>query len=187
MAFSKGEGLFSFPTRRSKKAQQQRSKAMKNGNRTSAGKFLIGGIVAALALACTADAVQTTTTPNASFITYSLAAGTNSRDYLAQPNISTLIMANCTTTGFRGVGQVTLLRIPSSFVEWAGFNSTANATDTTRGFSGTEGTHIMNIDFSSQVWLEVGASGGTGPGTRDSVRISNESNGVRSGNMTWIW
>jgi hypothetical protein len=76
------------------------------------------------------------------------------------------------------VGQVTLLRVPGSFLEWVGLNSTAGA-GITQGFSGTLGTNIVFLDFAHQVAIQVNSP--------DSFRIHNGSTGVRFGNVTLIW
>ena len=134
--------------------------------------------VALTTFAVVAPAVQTITTPNASIVSYSLAAGGVSGPIFPVANQSVLVMGNQLAVGFRGVGQVTLLRIPSSFLEWVGLDSTAGGA-VTQGFSGAPGTKIMFIDFSHQVQIEVAST--------DSFRVHNLSSGSRFGNVTMIW
>lgn len=141
-------------------------------------RLLLACAVALATFAVVAPAVQTITTPNASIISYSLAAGGISGPIFPAANQSVFVMGNQLAVGFRGVGQVTLLRIPSSFLEWVGLDSTSGAA-ITQGFSGTAGTKIVFIDFSHQVQLEVAST--------DSFRVHNLSTGSRFGNVTMIW
>ena len=87
-------------------------------------------------------------------------------------------MGTQNNVGFRGVGHVTLLRVPGSFLEWVGLNSTANA-GITQGFSGTPGTNIVFIDFIKQVAIQVNSP--------DSFRVHNGATAARSGVVTLIW
>jgi hypothetical protein len=148
---------------------------------TPVGRFFAAAVVAVLAFACTADAVQTNTTPNVSVIPYNLAAGAATGN-LTPPNTSTLVMGDCTTSGFRGVAMTSLVRIPTLFIMWSGINSTGNGS-VNSGYSGAfagGGTQILQIDFSGNVWIEVGT-------TKDTVRIHNTSGGQRAGSTTWLW
>jgi hypothetical protein len=52
------------------------------------------------------------------------------------------------------VGEVSLLRITGSFLEWVGLDSTAGAA-ITQGFSGAAGTKIVFINFNHTVQIEV--------------------------------
>jgi hypothetical protein len=140
--------------------------------------LLSATVIATLTLATVARATQTITTPNAAFVSYNLAAGANSAAVFPPANQAVLVMGTCTTLNFRGVGQITLLRIPASFLEWVGLESHAGAA-ITQGFSGIAGTHMVYIDFSHQVDVEVN--------TTDSFRIHNGSGAVRTGNVTLIW
>jgi hypothetical protein len=124
------------------------------------------------------ESTQVIITPNALTVSYSLAAGGNSAPIFPAANQPVLVMGTQNTVGFRGVGQVTLLRVPASFLEWVGLNSTAGA-GITQGFSGTPGTNIVFLDFSHQVAIQVNSP--------DSFRIHNGSTGARSGIVTLIW
>ena len=125
-----------------------------------------------------ANATQTITTPNAAFITYNLAAFTNSAAITPATSKSVLVMGCCTTLGDRGVGQVSLLHIPSSFIEWVGLESTAGAA-ITQGFSGSAGTHIVYIDFFHQVDIRVASA--------DTILVHNAYGGPLAGNVTVVW
>jgi len=73
---------------------------------------------------------------------------------------------------------VTLLHIPSSFIEWVGLNSTSSGS-ITQGFSGAVGTHIVWIDFSQQVDVQVAGL--------NTIRVHNGAAFGRTGNVTRIW
>ena len=140
--------------------------------------WLSAVVVATLTFATVAKATQVITTPNAAFASYNLAAGGNSAAIVPAANLAGHVMGVCNTFNFRGVGHVTMLRVPASFLEWVGLESTAGAA-ITRGFSGVQGTHILYLDFGHQVDIEVN--------TTDSFRIHNGAAAVRSGNVTMIW
>jgi len=136
--------------------------------------------VAILTFMVVANATQTITTPNAAFVTYSLAAGAISAPIVPTFGRAVLVMGVNTTVGDRGVAQVTLLRsgIAPTFIEWVGLESTAGAA-ITQGFSGVPGTHIVYLDFSHTVDIEVN--------TPDTIRIHNASAAAHTGNVTLIW
>jgi len=141
-------------------------------------RVLLACAVAIATFAVVASAVQTVVTPNAALVSYNLAAGAVSGPIFPAANTSVLVMGTQLAVGFRGIGQVTLLRIPGNFLEWVGLDSTAGAA-ITQGFSGAAGTKIVFIDFSHQVRLEVAST--------DSFRVNNLSTGARFGNVTMIW
>lgn len=143
-------------------------------------RSLLTVIVATLTLAIVAQAAQTITTPNTATVTYNLAAGGATGGVSVPSNVPVLVMGVQTAVGFRGVGHVTMLSIPGAggFLEWVGLESTAGAA-ITQGFSGTLGTHIVFLDFSHQVDIEVNNA--------TSFRVNNTSGGVRTGRVTLIW
>jgi hypothetical protein len=116
--------------------------------------------------------------PNELTVGYSLAPGGVSAPITPPANIPVHVMGVQTAVGFRGVGEVTLLHVPLSFIEWVGLESTAGAA-ITQGFSGAAGTHIVFIDFSHQVQIEVASP--------DTIRVRNRSSGVRTGVVTLTW
>lgn len=83
-----------------------------------------------------------------------------------------------TTIGYRGIGSVTLLHVPSSFIEWVGLESPAGAA-ITQGFSGTAGTHILYLDYSHLVDVRV-----AGP---DTILIHNGNSITQTGDLKLIW
>ena len=123
-------------------------------------------------------AAPLTTVPNKSVLHYSLAPGANSAAIRPVANVPVLVMGVCTSLGVRGVGQVSLLHITGSFLEWTGLESPFSAS-ITNGFSGSAGTHIVYIDYSHQVDIQVASP--------DTIRVHNGSGAVRTGNVTLIW
>jgi hypothetical protein len=141
--------------------------------------MLLATVVAIITCLAVANATQTITTPNAVKITYNLAAGGNSAAITPATNTSVLVMGCCTTVNplVTGVGQVTLLHIPSTFMQWIGLeSSTAAAIHDT---SGAAGTHIVYIDGAHFVDIRVASP--------DTILIHNATNGVRTGNVTLVW
>src|SRR5438876_12460878 len=87
------------------------------------GVILMATVVAIITSIVVANATQTITAPNAAYITYSLAPGTSSAPITPATNKSVLVMGCCTTAGHEGVGQVSLLHSPSTFIDWVGLES----------------------------------------------------------------
>jgi hypothetical protein len=71
-----------------------------------------------------------------------------------------------------------MLHVPSSFLEWTGIESPAAAAITS-GFSSVAGTHIVYLDFSHLVDIQVD--------TADSFRIHNGNTVAQTGQVTLIW
>lgn len=140
--------------------------------------LLLAGFVAVVALNVGLHATQTITTPNASKVTYNLNAGTSSTAVNPQENVPVLVMGVQNNLGYRGVGMVTMLHVPSSFLEWTGIESPASAAITS-GFSGTAGTHILYLDYSHLVDIQVAST--------DTFAIHNANSIAMSGVVTLIW
>ena len=145
--------------------------------------LLVAALVVTVTLAVTARAVEILTIPNAAFVNYNLAAGANSGPITvpltdAGVGSGVLVMGVCNTAGFRGVGFVTLLRVPNSFLEWVGLESTAGSS-ITQGFSAAAGTHIVYLDFAHQVDIEVNNA--------NTFRVHNGAGALRAGNVKMVW
>ena len=123
-----------------------------------------------------ANTTQTITTPNAAFISYSLASGANSAPITPANNRSVLVMGCCTTGG--GVGQVSLLHIPGIIIDWVGLESISGAAITS-GASATAGRHIVWIGDGQNVEIQVASA--------DTIVIHNNHVGTRAGNVTLFW
>jgi hypothetical protein len=122
---------------------------------------------------------QTITAPNSEFFAYVLTPGANSAPIsIPVAHRAILVMGQQNAFGFRGVGQVTLLWVPGSFLEWVGLESPDPAAITS-GFSNTPGTHIVFLDFNHEVDIQVN--------TADSFVVHNSSTASRYGSVTLIW
>jgi hypothetical protein len=147
-------------------------------------KFLVAAIVAAVTLAVLAHAVQTITTPNSASFAYTLAPGANGGNIAPVLNLPVTIVADQTGTICRcdNVGS-SLMTVVNSTVDgelvWNGFES--NRGGLTSGFSPTPGTHIMFVDFSHLVDLQVTNA------TSFHVHNSSSSSFTYNGNVTLIW
>ena len=142
--------------------------------------ILLATVVAIITSMVVANATQTITTPNAAFISYNLAAGAYGAAITPAANRSVQVMGCCTTSADRGVGQVSLLHIPSNVMHWVGLESCCFLPKTiTSGDSGTAGTHIVYIDYDDAVDIEVASA--------DTIRVHNGAAFTVAGNVTLIW
>jgi hypothetical protein len=152
---------------------------MKGFRRISTLLRLLGaGMVAVVTLAIMAHAVQTVVTPNGLYVTYSLAAGASSAAVTPASSTPVLVMGVQNASGYRGVGEVTLLHVPSNFLEWVGLESPSGAAITS-GFSGAAGTHIVYLDYSHLVDIQVHNA--------DSFIIHNANSISMDGHVTLVW
>jgi len=150
-----------------------------NGRRIST--IFLSGFVTAMAAAVCMQAYAVVETPNAMFISYSVAPGSFSTAISIAENEAVLVMGTQTALGYRGVGMVSMLHIPGSFLEWTGIES-PSAAAITSGFSGVAGTHILYLDYSHFVDLEVHSA--------DTFVVQNAAGSPISpatGNVTVIW
>jgi len=135
-------------------------------------------VVAIITSMVVANATQSITTPNAAFISYSLVAGANSAAITPATNRSVLVMGCCTTFGFWGVGQVSLVHSPGNVIEWVGLESHSGAAITS-GEDYVAGTHIVYIDVVHKVDIQVASA--------DKIRVHNANTGTMAGNVTLVW
>lgn len=143
--------------------------------------LIVGGTVLAVAgltAAVVGKAAQTATVPNSAFYKYDLQAGQATAPISLVANQAVMVIGTQLTLGYRGVASATLLRVPSSFIEWVGLEST-NGSAITQGFSGSSGVHILYLDYSHQVDLQVA--------NPDQVMVVNGATAERTGNLTFIW
>lgn len=140
--------------------------------------LLIAGFVAVAALNIGLHATATVTVPNAAKVTYNLAAGASSSAVTPAESVPVLVMGVQNNLGYRGVGQVAMLHVPSSFLEWTGIESPASAAITS-GFGGTAGTHIVFLDYNHLVDIQVAST--------DTFIIHNANSIAMAGVVTLIW
>jgi hypothetical protein len=143
------------------------------------GVILLATVVVILTTMVVANATQTITTPNAAFISYSLATGANSAAITPVTNRSVLVMGCCTS--IQGVGQVSLLHLPSpGGIEWVGLESvSASPAAITQGATTGTGIHIVWIDFQHKVDIQTASA--------ETIRIHNGNTLTMAGNVTLIW
>jgi hypothetical protein len=141
-------------------------------------RLFLTAMVLALTLAVMVQASQTIKTPNALAVNYNLAPGANSATVTPAASQPVLVTGVQNTVGYRGVGEVTLLRVPASFLEWVGIESPAGAAITS-GFSAAAGTHIVYLDFSHRVDIQVASA--------DTFLIHNGNSIPMTGTLTLIW
>jgi len=135
-------------------------------------------VVAIITSMVVANATQTFATPNAAYISYSLAAGVNSAPITPATSKSVLVMGCCTTSNDEAVGQVSMLHIPSNYITWVGLESTSGAA-ITQGVSFVATTHIVWIDHAHKVDIQVASA--------DTIRVHNADSSTKAGNVTLIW
>src|SRR5580698_8725285 len=151
---------------------------MKTSRLSRISRLVLAALVAVVALNIGMHATQTISTPNASKISYNLSAGASSAAVTPAESVPVLVMGVQNNLGYRGVGQVSMLRVPSSFLEWTGIES-PSAAAITSGFSGTAGTHILYLDFSHLVDIQVAST--------DTFVIHNANTIAMAGVVTLIW
>jgi hypothetical protein len=142
------------------------------------GVLSLAFVVTMLTLAVVGKAAQTVSVPNALNYSYNLAAGAYSGAITPASNQAVLLIGSQTALGYRGVGMATILHVPSSFIEWVGLESPYNAA-ITQGFSGSAGTHILYLDYSHLVDVQVAST--------DAIRIHNGNSIAMTGNLELIW
>jgi hypothetical protein len=143
------------------------------------GVILMAAVVAIITSMVVANAAQTFTTPNSAFVSYSLAAGANSAAITPVTNRSVLVMGCCTS--IQGVGQVSLLHLPSpGGIQWVGLESvSASPAAITQGSTTGTGTHIVYIDYFHKVDIQTASA--------DTIRIHNSNTLTMAGNVTLVW
>src|SRR5215471_18360698 len=140
--------------------------------------MLLAIVVAIITCLAVANATQTITTPNAAFISYNLVPGAFSAAITPASSKSVLVMGCCTTGGDQSVGQVSLIRIPSTTIGWVGSESYLPAA-ITAGIANAAGVHIVYIDLNHHVDILTASS--------DTIRVQNHATSPRAGNVTLVW
>jgi hypothetical protein len=120
--------------------------------------------------------------PNALIFNYNLAAGGISGPLtIPVVNRGCNLKGVCFTVGDRGIGEVAIARFSTApaFLMWSGLHSDTaaapSAASIAQGFNGGVGSLIMNIDFASQVRVEVASA--------SQVRVRNIAGSARAGNL----
>lgn len=142
------------------------------------GSLSLAVVVTTLTVAVVANASQTLTVPNAATFTYNLAAGASSSPITPASNQSVSMIGSQTAPGYRGVAMGTLLHVPSNFIEWVGLESPAGSS-IAEGFGSAPGTHILYLDYSHFVDVEVASA--------DTIMIHNANSVTQTGDLKLIW
>ena len=124
-----------------------------------------------------ANATQTFATPNAAFISYSLASGTSSAAITPVTDKPVLVIGCCTTSGDVGAGQATLVHIPSGGMTWVGASKAAASVVV--GSTSTVGFNIVGLDNAGSVNIQVASA--------DTIQVHNGAGATRAGNVTLVW
>lgn len=140
--------------------------------------LFVAVFVAASTLAVVANAAPTFLTPHKAYYSYNLTPGGYSSAITPASGTGVSVMGTQTASGFRGVGQVSMLHISGQFLEWVGLES-APLTKITSNYSSTFGTHIVYLDWDGSVDLQVFNA--------DSFVVHNGSLSTATGNVTLIW
>src|SRR5260370_2190770 len=111
------------------------------------GVILLATVVAIITSVVVANATQTITTPNAAFVSFSLASGASSASITPATNRSVLVMGCCTDVN--GAGHVSLLHLPSpGGIGWAGLEADSGPPLAhTGGLTTGAGGHIAWVDL----------------------------------------
>jgi hypothetical protein len=145
-------------------------------------QFVLAAIVAVVTVAILAHAAQPLATPNRLSYPYKVAPGANSGPITPASNIPVMILADQigTDCDCDNVGSSLMTVVNSSNdheLVWNGFESDGGGL--TEGFSPSAGTHIMYIDFSHVVDLEVSNA--------TSFHVHNAGSETYNGTVTLIW
>lgn len=136
----------------------------------------------ALALAALLGLSQTARADEIQY-NYNLAAGASTGPIgIPASNMPVQVMGVQTQPGFRGVGQATMLRVsPTSFLEWVGLDIASNLGSPTvsEGFSAGPGSHVIWLDFSQTVDIEVASA--------TQILIHNAGTAPAKGTITLVW
>jgi hypothetical protein len=141
--------------------------------------ILLATVVVIITSIVVANATQTITTPNAAFISFSLASGANSPAITPVSSRSVLVMGCCTDGLAHGVSQVSLLHLPSDLIQWIGLEDRGGTVATIIGASSTAGTHIMYFDGAQRLDIQVAS--------KDTILIHNGDTVTLAGNVTLVW
>jgi hypothetical protein len=145
-------------------------------------QFVVAAIVVIATLTVLAHAAQSLATANRVSVAYKLKPGANGANITPASNMPVTIIADQigTDCGCDNVGSSLMTVVNSSNdkeLVWNGFESDEGGL--TEGFTSVAGSHIMYIDFSHVVDLEVSNA--------TSFHVHNAGGETYNGNVTLIW
>ncbi len=140
------------------------------------GLFAVSLTIVAALTGIVGKAAVTVTTPNSATVNYTLAAGATSSPITPATNQPVIVIgSNIGTTDF-AVSTITLVHIPGKMLKWIGQEVSGSAI---HGGSTTVGTHIVYLDSSSKVALQVFSA--------DEFVIHNGGTTIHTGSVKLIW
>jgi len=146
-------------------------------------RFGLAALVVTLTLAVMLHAIVTVKTPNAANYSWILNPGYGTGPITPVDSQPVWVTGVQTTSGYRGVGRVALLRVPSGFLVWTGLESTCYCSPSTitSGYSASPGTHIVYLDWDHLVDIQVVNA--------DSFQVfsSGSNSAGASGSVTLVW
>jgi hypothetical protein len=135
-------------------------------------------IVGMLMAGVVGNAATTLSTPNCSTYTYSLAAGATSSSITPPTNAGVLVLGTNTLSTNFSVASVNLVHVSGVQIRWVGLESAPSA-QVVHGGSATPGTHVVYLDYSHTVDLEILSA--------DTMVIHNKGTSTQTGNVKLIW
>jgi hypothetical protein len=137
------------------------------------------GIAKVLLAGCAFLAFSSAAWADQTHVSYNVAAGGTLTVNIPATNTPVSFTCSNNTSGDRGVGQATILRVlPQSFLEWVSMDVATSAVSS--GFTGTAGTHIVYCDYiGKQVDVQVLSD--------VAVQIKNTSSAAAAGEINFVW
>lgn len=152
---------------------------MKAGTTLKRFSVLGTGAVAGMLMAgVVGNAATTLSTPNSSIANYSLAAGATSASITPPTGTGILVIGSNTTTTDYSVASMNLVHLSGLAMRWAGLEAPPSVT-VTQGSSANPGTHMIYLDASHTVDLEILST--------DTMVIHNRGTVAQAGNVKLIW
>ena len=118
------------------------------------------------------------TTPNTAVIAYSLTAGATSAAITPAASTGVLLVGTNTNSTNFSVGSISLVHISGTLIRWVGLEAPPSAT-ITQGGSTSPGTHVVYLDSSHQVDVEILSA--------DQLVVHNKATSTQTGTVKLIW
>ena len=141
------------------------------------GLFAASLMILAAVSTIVGKAAVTITTPNSTRVDYTLAAGGTSAPITPATSLPVIVMGTNTTSTNFAVSTLTMVHIQGVMLRWVGIE--AGTGTVTHGGSTSLGTHIVWLDNSNKVGLQVLSA--------DEFVIHNGSTSSQSGTVRLIW
>ncbi|HEY2345436.1 MAG TPA: hypothetical protein VGH80_06060 [Xanthomonadaceae bacterium] len=112
--------------------------------------------------------------------TYTVAAGGISAP-IPVPGTNTPVSVTCSnnTSGYRGVGQATILRVlPDAFLEWVGTDIATSVISS--GYTNSNGTHIIYCSYVDK-YVEIQVN------SASQIQVKNNGSTSMTGVIDFVW